>query len=199
VASKRAHTRENPERPFKTPLSDPEKITRRGRYLQRQTSGAASTSRSGITRGTTSLSAPRKPSFKSTSIEASCSREIVRKSEILKDDEPSIDSTVIDLISEYISVHNLGKEVVQSTSEEDCSSSLISLQIEPKELYSYTYTIFPIVESVIQDLFVKGEENLTLLLGQIYKAFFFPDPYEFNKTPLGRIWLIEDEEAEFKI
>jgi hypothetical protein len=31
VALKRAHTRENPERPLATPVADPEKIIRRGR------------------------------------------------------------------------------------------------------------------------------------------------------------------------
>jgi hypothetical protein len=117
----------------------------------------------------------------------------------LKGDEPSIDSVVIDLISEHISVHNLGKEVVQSTPKEDFSSSLNSLQTEPEKLYSYTHTSLPVVESVLQDLFVKGEENLALLLGKIYKAFYFPDPSEFNKTPLGRIQLTEDEGDEFQI
>ena len=99
------HTRANQERPPTTPIADPEKIIGIGRALQRKTSKAARTSRSGILR----------------------------------------------------------------------------------------------VESVLQDLFVEGEENLALLLGNIYKDFYFLDPYEFNKSPLGRTWLIKDEEAEFKI
>ena len=49
------------------------------------------------------------------------------------------------------------------------------------------------------DLLVEGEENLALLLGKIYKDFYFPDPSEFNKSPLGRTRLIKDEEDEFKI
>ena len=95
MAPRRAHTRENQERPPETPVVDLEKIIRKGRALQRQTSREARTSR--------------------------------------------------------------------------------------------------------LDLLVEGEENLALLLGQIYKEFYFPDPYEFNKSPLGRTQLIKDEEAKFKI
>ena len=49
------------------------------------------------------------------------------------------------------------------------------------------------------DLLVEGEENLALLLGHIYKDFYFPNPSEFNKSQLRRNRLIKDEEAEFKI
>ena len=95
MALRRAHTKANQERPPATPVADPEKIIKRGRSLQRQTSRVARTSRS--------------------------------------------------------------------------------------------------------DLFVEGEENLALLLRQIYKDFYFPDPSEFNKSPLGRTRLIKYEEDEFKI
>ena len=44
------------------------------------------------------------------------------------------------------------------------------------------------------DLLVEGEENMALLLGKIYKDFYFPDPSEFNKSPLERTRLIKDEE-----
>ena len=95
MASRRAHTRENQERPLATPVADPEKIMRRGRALQRKTSRAARTSRSGILRGTASLSVPRTPSIKSTSIEASCSQKTIVESENPKGNEPSLDSVVI--------------------------------------------------------------------------------------------------------
>ena len=95
MASRRPSARKNQERPPTTPVVDPEKITRKGRALQRKISRAARTSRS--------------------------------------------------------------------------------------------------------NLLVEGEENLALLLGKIYKDFYFPNPSEFNKSPLWRTWLIKDEEDEFKI
>ena len=73
------------------------------------------------------------------------------------------------------------------------------MQTEPEKLYSYTHTSLPTVRSILQDLFVEGEENLALLLGQIYKEFYFPDPFEFNKTPLGRMQLTKDEGDKFQI
>jgi hypothetical protein len=187
VTPKRAHTRENQERPPVTSVVDPEKLIKRGRALQRKTSRAARTSRSGISRGTASLSVPRTPSIKSTSVETSSSWKIVFESENLKGDKPSLYFVVINPFCENFFVHSLGKQVEQFSPEEECSSSLNSLQTEPEKPYSYTDTIFFVVESVLQDLFVRGEENLAMLLGKIYKAFCFPDPYEFNKTPLGRI------------
>ena len=144
-----------------TPLKNcvsKEKIIRRGRALQRQTSRAARTSRSDISRGTASLFVPRTPSIKSTSGESSSFQKIVFESEDLKGDEPSIDFVVINPFPENFFLNNIGKEVVQSTPEEDCSSSLNSLQTEPEKFYSYIHIIFPVVESILQDLFVKGEE-----------------------------------------
>ena len=79
MAPRRDHTRENQERPLATPVADPKKIIRRGRALQRKTSGAARTYRSGILRGIASLFVPRTPPIKSTSVEDSYSRETVVK------------------------------------------------------------------------------------------------------------------------
>jgi hypothetical protein len=182
-----------------TPLKNcvsKEKIIRRGRALQRQTSRAARTSRSDISRGIASLFVPRTPSIKSTSGESSSFQKIVFESEDLKGDEPSIDFVVINPFPENFSVHRLGKEAEPSAPEEDCSSFLNSLQTKPEKIYTYTHTSLPMIESILQNLFVKEEENLALLLGQFYKASNFPDPSEFTKTPLGRIQLTEDEEAE---
>ena len=80
-----------------TPLKNygSEKIIKRGRALQRQTSRATRTSRSGILRGTTSLFVPRTPSIKYTYVEASCSQKNVVESENPKGNEPSLDSVVI--------------------------------------------------------------------------------------------------------
>ena len=89
MAPRRAHTRENQEKLPATPVADPEKMIKKGRALQRQTSRATRTSRS--------------------------------------------------------------------------------------------------------NLLVEGEENLSLLY------LYYPDPSEFNKSPLGRTQLIKDEEAKFKI
>ena len=109
MAPRRAHTRENQERPPVTPVADPKKIIRRGRALQRKNSKAKRTSRSGILRGTASLSVPRTPSIKSTSVEASCSRKTVVESENPKGNETSLDSAVINPFPENFSAHSLGK------------------------------------------------------------------------------------------
>jgi ribonuclease HI len=175
VAPRRAHTRENQERPLATPVSDPEKIIRSGKALQRQTSRSARASRPGISRNTSSF-VSREPLVESTSAETSSSQKIVILSESLKGDEPSISSDVIDPISEHITISNLGEEVVESIQEEDSSSSLNSSQTEPVESFFHTHTSLPILEDILQDLSSKGEENLALLLGQFYRASYFP-PY----------------------
>jgi hypothetical protein len=141
VAPRRAHTRENQERPLATPVSDPEKIIRSGKALQRQTSRSARASRPGISRSTSSF-VSREPLVESTSAETSSSQKIVIESESLKGDEPSISSNVIDPISEHITISDLGKEVVESIQEEDSSSSLNSSQTEPGNfffLYPYQF------------------------------------------------------------
>ena len=50
VASRRPSTRENPQGPPATPVSDPEEILRRARDSQRKTSNAAKEATSGISR-----------------------------------------------------------------------------------------------------------------------------------------------------
>ncbi len=109
MALRRAHTRENQESPPPTPIADPEKIIIRGRALQKKTSRAARTSRSGISRGIASLSIPRIPSINSTSVVASCSQKNVVDSEIPKGDEPSLNSNVINPFPKNFSAHSLGK------------------------------------------------------------------------------------------
>jgi hypothetical protein len=55
VASRRAHTRTNQERPLVAPVPDPENIIRRGKYLQRKTSGSARASNPGVSTNTSSF------------------------------------------------------------------------------------------------------------------------------------------------
>ena len=50
MASRRPSTRENPQRPPATPVSNPEEILRRARASLRQTSSAAKEATSGISR-----------------------------------------------------------------------------------------------------------------------------------------------------
>jgi hypothetical protein len=178
VAPRRAHTRENQERPLATPVPDPEKIIRSGKALQRQTSGSARASKPGISRNTSSF-VSREPLVESPSAETSSSQKIEIVSESLKGDEPSISSDVIDSISEHVTISNLGEEVVESIQEEDSSSSLNSSPTEPVESFFHTHTSLPILEDILQDLSSKGEENLALLLGQFYRASYFP-PYSGN-------------------
>jgi hypothetical protein len=52
VASRRAHTTTNQERPLATLVPDPEKIIRSGKVVQRQTLRSARASRPGISRNT---------------------------------------------------------------------------------------------------------------------------------------------------
>ena len=110
MAPRRAHTRANQERPLTTPVSDPEKIIRSGKALQRQTFRSARTSRLGISRSTSSF-VSREPLVESTSAKTSRSHKIVIESEILKGDEPSIYSIVIDPIYEHITISDLGKKL----------------------------------------------------------------------------------------
>jgi len=130
VALRRAHTRENQERSLATLVSDPEKIIKSGKALQRQESRSTITSRPSISRSTSSF-VSREHLVESTSIDTSSSQKMEIDSESLKGDEPSISSNVIDPISEHIIVSELGKEVVESIEEEDSSSSLNSSQVEP--------------------------------------------------------------------
>jgi hypothetical protein len=178
VAPRRAHTRENQERPLAAPVPDPEKIIRSGKSLQRQTSRSARASNPGISRNTSSF-VSREPLVESPSAETSSSQKIEIVSESLKGDEPSISSDVIDSISEHVTISNLREEVVESLQEKDSSSSLNSSPTKPIEGFFHTHTSLPILEDILQDLSSKGEENLALLLGQFYRASYFP-PYSGN-------------------
>ena len=79
MASRRPSTRENPQRPPVTHVSDPEKIIRRRRALQRQTSKAIRGAKSGISRGI-SVVISNRPPFQSYSTEASSSQKFISKS-----------------------------------------------------------------------------------------------------------------------
>jgi hypothetical protein len=56
---------------------------------------------------------------------------------------------------------------------------LNSSPTKPIEGVFYTHTNLPILEDILHDLFSKGEEILALLLGQFYKASYFPPISEF--------------------
>jgi hypothetical protein len=178
VAPRRAHTRENQERPLTTPVPDPEKIIRRGKALQRQTSKSARASNPGISTNTSSFIS-KEPLVESPSAETSSSQKIEIVSESLKGEEPSISSDVIDSISEHVITSNLREEVVGSPQQKDSSSSLNSSPTKPIEGVFHTHTSLPVLEDILQDLSSKGEENLALLIGQFYRASYFP-PYSGN-------------------
>jgi hypothetical protein len=178
VASRRAHTRANQERPLAAPVLDPEKIIRRGKGLQRQTSGSTRASNPSISTNTSSFIS-KESIVKSPSTETSISQKIEIVSESLKGEEPSISSDVIDSISEHVITSNLREEVVGSPQQKDSSSSLNSSPTKPIEGVFHTHTSLPVLEDILQDLSSKGEENLALLLGQFYRASYFP-PYSRN-------------------
>ena len=70
MASRRPSTRENPQGPPVTIVSDPEEILRRARASLRQTSKAAREATSGISIGI-SIVITNRPPFKSSATEAS--------------------------------------------------------------------------------------------------------------------------------
>ena len=80
MASRRPSTKANPQRPPVAPVSNPEKIIRRGRDLQRQTSRVARGATSSIPRGISIVVSNRSP-FQSSSAEASNSQEFISESE----------------------------------------------------------------------------------------------------------------------
>jgi hypothetical protein len=51
--------------------------------------------------------------------------------------------------------------------------------IDPVESFFHTRTNLPTLEDILQDISSKGEENLALLLGHLYRASYFP-PYSGN-------------------
>jgi hypothetical protein len=178
VAPRRAHTRANQERALVAPVPDPEKIIRRGKDLQRQTSGSTRESNTGISTNT-SYVISKELLVESPSAETSSSQKIEIVLESLKGEEPSISFDDIDSISEHVITSNLREEVVGSPQQKDSSSSLNSSPTKPIEGVFHTHTNLPILEDILQDLSSKGEENLALLLGQFYKASYFP-PYSGN-------------------
>jgi hypothetical protein len=175
VAPKRAHTRANQEGPLAAPVPDPEKIISRGKALQRQASGSAKTSNPGIQTDTSSFISKR-PLVESPAAETHSSQEIEIVSEKLKVEEPSLSSNVTDSVFEHDITSNL-KEVITGSpqqKETSSSSSLNSSPTKPIEGVFYTHTNLPVLEDILHDLSSKGEESLALLLGQFYKASYFP-------------------------
>jgi hypothetical protein len=174
VAPKRAHTRVNQEGPLTTPVPDPEKIISKGKSLQRQASGSAKTSNSGIQTDTSSFISKR-PLVESPAAETHSSQEIEILSEILKVEEPSLSSNVIESVLEHDISSNL-KEIITGSSQQKETSSSSSLNSPPTkstEGVFYTLTNLPVLEDILHNLSSKGEESLALLLGQFYKAFIF--------------------------
>jgi hypothetical protein len=178
VALRRAHTRENQERPLAAPVPDPEKIIRRGKYLQRQTSRYARACKLGISTNTSSF-VSKEPLVESPCAETSSSQKIEIVLENLKGEDPSISSNIIDSISEHVITSNLREEVVGSLQKKDSSSSSNSSPTKPIEGVFHTHTSLPILEDILQDISSKGEENLALLLNHFYRASYFP-PYLGN-------------------
>jgi hypothetical protein len=94
----------------------------------------------------------------------------------LKVEEPSVSSNVTDSVFEHDITSNL-KEVITGSpqqKETSSSSSLNSSPTKPIEGVFYTHTNLPVLEDILHDLSSKGEESLALLLGQFYKASYFP-------------------------
>jgi hypothetical protein len=75
VAPRRVHSRVNQEGPLATPVPDPEKIISKGKALQRQASGSAKTSNTGIQTDTSSFIS-KGPLVESSTVETHNSQEI---------------------------------------------------------------------------------------------------------------------------
>ena len=100
MASRRPSTRENPQGPPVTPVSDPEEILRRARDSLRQTSRAARGATSGISRGISAVISNRPP-FQSYFAEASSSQKFINKEENFRVEESSSTVACEDLIPGY--------------------------------------------------------------------------------------------------
>jgi hypothetical protein len=160
VAPKKAHTRANPQQPLIDPVSDPERIIKEGKALQK---GASS---SGISKNP-SVSFPENPLIKPTIVEAISSE---------------IDSEKI--VSEVQGLSDLTQEDSSPFVVEDIFSSFVeSSQSETKPNSSFIHTNLPAVELVLHELSVKGEENLAQLLSEFYRASYFPFSTASPKIP----------------
>ena len=93
----RPSTRENPQRPPVTPVSDPEEILRRARASLRQTSRARREATSGISRGISTVLSNRAP-FKYPSTETHNSQEFIIESKKFRVEESSSTATCVDPI-----------------------------------------------------------------------------------------------------
>jgi hypothetical protein len=174
VAPKRAHTRANQEGPLTTPVPDPEKIISKGKYLQRQASESAKAIDSGIQTDPPSFIS-KKTLVESPTAETHNSQEIENLSQILKVEEPSLSSNIIDSVLE-VDVSSHPKEIITGSSQQKETSSSYSLNsspIKPTEGVLYTHTNMHVLKDILHDLSSKGEENLSLLLSQFYKASYF--------------------------
>jgi hypothetical protein len=174
VAPKRAHTRANPEGPLTTSVLDLEKIISKGKALKRQASESASAIDSGIP--TDTYPSISKKSLVESPAETQNSQEIRNSSQVSKVEEPSFSSNITDSILEVdISSHPKELNTESSPQKEDSfSSPFDSSPSKPSKGVLHTYTNLPVLEEILHDLSSNGEENLALLLGQFYKASYFP-------------------------
>jgi hypothetical protein len=192
VAPKRAHTRENQEGPLVALVPDLEKIINRGKDLQRQASRSAKTSNPGIQTHSSSF-IYKEPLVESPAAETHSSQKIEIVSESLKVEVSSISSNVTNSVFEHDITSNLKEVIIGSPQQKESSSSssLNSSPTKPIEGVFYTHTNPPVLEDILQDLSSKGEEILALLLGQFYKASYFPTNSEnFTQSEVRQSFLL---------
>ena len=126
MALRRPSTRANPQRPLVTPVSDPEKIIRRGRDSQRQTSRYSSGSTSGISRGI-SIVISNKPPFQCSFAETYNSQEFIVESKFFRVEESSCAATCVDPIPSDSTKINLPKILSQLLPTPSSSPSAFSI------------------------------------------------------------------------
>jgi len=150
----------------------------KGKALQRQASRSASVIDSCIPTNTHPFISEK--SLIESPVKTQNSQEIRNSSQVSKAEEPSFSSNITDSILEVdISSHPKELNTESSPHKEDSSSSpLDSSPRKPLKGILHTYTNLPVLEEILRDLSSKGEENLALLLGQFYKASYFPPTSE---------------------
>ena len=156
MAPKRVHTRENPEGPLVS-VSDPKKIISKGKAQHRQASESAAASGLGIPIHAQSFVSEK-------SFAKIVSSKVIESSSQVRAEELSFASDITHSAPEI--------EVYPHSQEPTSTSSLHPSSNKSSKSGLQAPTNLPVLREIIQDLSLKGEENLATLLNQFYKTSY---------------------------
>ena len=156
LAPRKISTRRNPQSTPVAPVPDPEKILRRGKYLPYDISKLKGNSYSKSSKSylkNTESSSSKIVGEKSSVAEIA---ETVR--EIISATQPTV-STIEDVfVEEFIGSNTEQPSPFHKKSTSDSSADSIDSQREEKPFDTYTSQL--VVENLLTELFVQGEETL---------------------------------------